>query len=168
MNSINPSARHDADGLRQALERATAPGKAYLGDPKVVEKLVRDLAAGIFSRYSAVGQGHLAAAQAKQADRAAIDALASILQGAHADFSAVGNWNPAGLAASVRTALDKRLSQPAMTDNALAIHEATALFGLALYQLLGELGKSGDEEAVRIRTEAAVVFYSNLFVGLPQ
>lgn len=129
------SSKPGSSGWHLALERATAEGR-YLGDPRVVETLVRHFFAGILTRYSHVADGSMAASDASAADRADCERMGRIFAGLDPDFTSVGDWNGAGLADAFRVDMDERLSGEAELDDLAAITEGFAVMVHTVYDVL--------------------------------
>ena len=97
---METSAKPSSSGLHVALAKANS-GKPYLGDPRVIDSLVRQFVGGACRRIGEVADDGTAREDAVAADKAALFALADILAGKHDSYETIGNWNPCGLASYV-------------------------------------------------------------------
>lgn len=161
------SSKPGSSGWHLALERATAEGH-YLGDPKVVDGIVRHFFSGVVSRYGHVADGDLSPQDASAQDRAECERLGRIFAGADPDYVAVGDWNGSGLADSFRADMDDRLSGDAELDDLAAITEAFAVMVHAVYDVLRSMpvGNGEVDPGTRTKLEAIVGYAVKMLCGV--
>jgi hypothetical protein len=160
------SSKPGSSGWHIALERTTADGH-YLGDPAVVESIVRHFIAGVVTRYGHVSDGDMAGADAAAADRAECERLGRVFAGQDDDYVAVGDWNGAGLADALRADMDERMSGDAELDDLAAITEGLAVIAHAVYDVLRAMpvGRGEVDEASRGKLEAIVRYAAGTLSG---
>lgn len=161
------SSKPGSSGWHIALERATAEGH-YLGDPKVVDGLVRHFFSGVVTRYGHVADGDLDGVTAAAQDRAECERLGRIFAGHDQDYVAVGDWNGAGLADALRADMDDRMSGEAELDDLAAITEAFAVMVHAVYDVLRSMpvGRGEVDAGTQKKLEAIVGYAVKTLSGV--
>lgn len=153
----------DPSGLVASLKAAT-DGRPYLGEPAVVERLLRQFAAEVFTRYDEVGHGILTPADAANADRAECLKLAGIFCGQDAGYAPVREWTGKPLADHLRQRMDRDL-QPD-DDDVQLVAQALAVLVHRLYDVLRHGSDGAPESALMEETEAAVRSMAMALVGV--
>lgn len=134
-----------SSGWHVALGRAR-DGRPYLGDPKVVEKLVVDF-------IHTVANGDTVAEA-----RAEVERLARIFAGKDPAYGPVGDWTPKGLAAEIKVRLGITARDPEA-----AVREALAMLAHAVYREL----RAGDPEAAKPHLRVFAREWVSLLLGTP-
>ncbi|MGN6666602.1 MAG: hypothetical protein ACTHKH_06475, partial [Trinickia sp.] len=155
-----------SSGLQIALAKANSE-KPYLGDPRVIDALVRHFVAGACWRVGAAADGEITREEAVAEDKIALLSLADILAGRNDAYETIGDWNPCGLTAYIRKQLGDRIAAEHAEDNLRVIQQACALMLLNVYAALDLHGKLGDEASTMSGLEFWVSYFSGLFLGLP-
>jgi hypothetical protein len=163
---MDTTTKPGSSGFHIAMDKASGE-KPYLGDPEVIESLVRALVAGAGQRFGEVADGEFDQTDAVATDRAGVLDLAAILCGQNDAYETVGDWNPNGLAAAVRENLADSIEASAATDAVDAVQQACAILLLEVYEVMGTLAQDGDEEAAKDALTGVVGDFTNLFAGLP-
>lgn len=139
--------RHtDPSGLVESLRHADS-GQPYLGDLGAVEKIVREFAGEIITRYDEVGHGVLTPEDAANSDRAQALALGKAFAGQDQGYATVRDWSGKPLADELRRRY-AQLLQPD-DDDAQLIAQRFGLFIHRVYDALRELARGVDAEAVQ-------------------
>lgn len=164
MNEQDQLDRHtDPSGLVASLRHASS-GLPYLGDKAAVEKIVREFAGEILTRYDEVGQGVLTPQDASQADQAQAVKLGKAFAGQDAGYAAVKGWNGPELAAQLqRVYADKIVPED---DPADVIAQRFALLVHQVYDSLRDLAGGANEDAVGQTLAAAVQKLASELVGV--
>lgn len=153
--------RHtDPSGLVESVRHASS-GLPYLGDLATVERLVREFAGEIITRYDEVGHGVLTPHDAADADRSHCLKLGKAFAGQDPGYAAVKDWNPAQ---NLRAAAADKL-QPDDDDAAL-IGQYFGVFVHGVYDALRELAGGADETAVQQHLDSLVRSTSRALVGV--
>lgn len=163
---MDTSTKSGSSGLHIALAKASSD-TPYLGDPKVIDGLVRSLISGSAQRNGQVIDGELSRDDAIAAEKAAVTRLANILAGNDADYETVGDWNPHGLAAAIRKHMSASLNSSAANDDYSAVLQACANLLLEVSEVLNKLARDGDEHDAKLSLEGIAGDYTHLFAGLP-
>lgn len=154
--------RHnDATGLLQSAKQAGAAN--YLGDREVVDRVVRDFAAGVLSRFEQVGDGLLTPNEAAEQDKAACQDMALIFTGRDDDYAIQSGWNDGALVMYVRNRL-KEAIQP--EDDLSVMAQAFAMLVHVIYDQL----RNGGTDAANLAAEIneAVRSFSWLLLGIEE
>ena len=146
--------RHtDPSGLL-ASARAADGGRPYLGSIVDVERLLREFASDVITRFDEVGQGVLTPADASGADTAACLHLGGVFAGRAPGFTPLDGWNGKALADHLREQMVTAL-QPE-DDDAKLIAQALAVFAHQIYDLLREASAGAKDEDLQQSLEASV------------
>lgn len=122
----------DASGFLAAARDAS--GSQYLGDWSVVDRLLRELASGVLTRYHEVATGVLTPADASGEDQAECKRLAGIFTGQDASYTAVKDWTGTGLADHLRQQMGTQIDTS--EEDAGVVAQALAVFVHGVYGVL--------------------------------
>jgi hypothetical protein len=164
--TMDTTTKPGSSGLHIAVGKANS-GKPYLGDPEVVDGLVRELVSGVMQRAGAVADGAMEQGAAVAGDTAAITQMANILAGKVEAYETVGDWNPHGLGNAIREVLADAITEQAATDDDEAVLQAVSILVLEVYGVLQQLAADGNEQNATGSLEGVAGDFTNLFVGLP-
>lgn len=153
----------DPSGLLASLQAAT-DGRPYLGDPAVIERMLRHFASEVLTRYDEVGHGVLTPNDAASADHSACLTLAGILCGKDEAYAPVREWTGKPLADHLRQRMDRDL-QPD-DDDVQLVAQALAVLVHRLYDVLRHGSEGAPESALMEETEAAVRSMALALVGV--
>ena len=146
--------RHtDPSGLL-ASARAADGGRLYLGSPADVERLLREFASDVITRFDEVGQGVITPHDASSSDMAECLRLGGVFAGRDPAYAALEGWNGKPLADHLREQMVTAL-QPE-DDDAKLIAQALAVFVHQVYELLREASAGARDEDLQQTLEASV------------
>lgn len=143
----------DPSGLLESLKAAT-DGRPYLGDPLVVDGLLRKLAVEVLERYDEVGHGVLTPEEAANADRAGCQRLASILCGHEPAYAPVREWTGPQLADHLRDRMRRDIVDD--EDDQSVVAQSIAVLVHKLYDVLRQ-SKDGKSEAAAMEDASAAI-----------
>ena len=146
--------RHtDPSGLLESL-RAGSGGRPYLGNLADVDRILREFASDVITRFDEVGHGVLTPADASAADMARCLELGRAFAGQGDAYITVPGWNGKALADHLRLQMVASL-QPE-EDDAKLIAQALAVFAHQIYDLLREASADAKDEDLQQSLEASV------------
>jgi hypothetical protein len=152
-----------------AQEAPEAAGKLYLGDPAVVDRLVRDFVGGVWNRTTEVSEGTLGRPEGIAANEAAAKAFMEVIAGRDPAYVPMGGWNAnetGGLKSFIRRNLEE-IMHPDMMAKPDGPYEALAAYLMhETYRLLAEMSDL-PEEAVQGRLDGILDDGRRLLLGLP-
>lgn len=141
----------DGSGLIAAVRAAT--GERYLGDLKVIDSLLRELAAGVLNRYNEACNGVLTPSQASTTDQAECLRLAGIFVGNDSNYQAVKNWTGRPIADYMRRHFANQIEVSESDVHVLS--QIIALFVISIYQDVSmELAESELMQSIKSNMEA--------------
>jgi hypothetical protein len=156
--------RHtDPSGLLESLKAAT-DGRPFLGDMQAVERIVRQFAADVITRFDEVGHGVLTPSDAASADRSQCVKLAGVFTGADPAYAPMRDWTGKPLADHLRNRMEHELVPD--DDDVQIVAQAFAVFVHSVYDLLREMSAGAPEEAVQQTLTASVRSFSFALVGV--
>ena len=153
----------DPSGLLESL-RAATDGRPYLGDLPVVEKLLRDFAGEVFTRFDEVGHGVLTPHEASSADRDECLRLARAFCGLDPAYAPVREWSGKPLANHLRQHMAHSLAES--DDDVDVVAQALAVMVHRLYDVLRAGNDGASFSALSQQTEAAVKSMAMALVGV--
>ena len=146
--------RHtDPTGIVASLKAAN-DGRPFLGDLGVVDRLLRQFAAGVFERFDEVGHGILTPNDAASADRAECVKLAAVFCGADPSYAPIRDWTGPQLADHLRARMAHQI-QPD-EDDASVVAQALAVLVHGLYDILRMSGGEERPKVLQQQAEAAI------------
>ena len=157
--------KQESSGLHVALDKASG-GKPYLGDPEVVQILVRKFIRGVLDSFDDVQAGKYPALTASNKNRDSCLEYGLIFSGNNPDYETMGEaWNGPGLRDSILRAfpikdLDKY-------DDTGVIQQGFGMFNLMIYRMLTEFAKTRDGETLQKKIELLVEAVTGLLLGMP-
>ena len=128
--------RDVSDGSGFVAAVRSASGDQYLGDWSVVDRLLRELASGVLTRYHEVATGVLTPNDASREDQAECMRLAGIFTGKDASYTAVKDWTGAGLADHLRQQMGTQIDTS--EEDVGVVAQALAVFVHGIYDVLRE------------------------------
>ena len=156
--------RHtDPSGLLESLKAAT-DGRPFLGDIQAVERIVRQFASEVITRFDEVGHGVLTPSDAAAADQAQCLKLAGVFTGADPAYAPVRNWTGKPLADHLRNRMERELVPE--DDDVQLVAQALAVFVHSIYDLLREASADAPEAETQQTLVAAVRSISMALVGV--
>lgn len=129
---IKDNKRDVTDESEMMAATGAAAGEHYLGDLKVIELLLKELAAGVLNRYNEACIGVLTPSQASTADQEACLRLAGILVGNDSNYQPVNNWTGRPIADYMRRHFSNQIEESESDVHVLA--QIIALFVIRIYQ----------------------------------
>jgi hypothetical protein len=157
------SRKHTSSGWHIALEKASKDN--YLGDPVLVERMLRNFVGRIFFRYEQCVSGVITQEEAKSGDKADCQHLGEIFAGESSDYSSVGDWNGEGLVRYLRELIGEEHCPG--TTNVEVITQVMALLALEVYGLINGLNHGEDEVETRELVEQKISDWKHALLGLP-
>lgn len=154
---------NDPTGLVQSARQATGD-LPYLGDTEAVDRILRELTAGVLDRFDRVGHGLLTPNEAAEADQSECERLGKAFTGGDAGFQVVPGWSTGGLASSVRSKMAESLNVGEADDQVLA--QAFAVFVHHIYDQLNLTGAGGSEAELQDGLNENIRSFTWLLVGL--
>lgn len=156
--------RHtDPSGLLESL-RAGSGGRPYLGNLADVDRILREFASDVITRFDEVGHGVLTPADASAADTARCLELGRAFAGQGDAHITVPGWNGKALADHLRLQMVASL-QPE-DDDAKLIAQAFAVFVHQVYDLLREASGNAPEEEVQASLVGSVQSMARTLLGV--
>jgi hypothetical protein len=156
--------RHtDPSGLLESLKAAT-DGRPFLGDIQAVERIVRQFAADVITRFDEVGHGVLTPGDAAAADQSQCLQLAGVFTGADPAYAPVRNWTGKPLADHLRNRMERELVPD--DDDVQLVAQAFAVFVHSVYELLREASAGAPEAETQQTLVAAVRSISLALAGV--
>lgn len=153
----------DPSGLLESA-RAANDGRPFLGDVQVIQKMLREFASNVFTRYDEVGHGVLTPDDAANADRAECLRLAAVFCGQDGAYAPVREWTGKPLADHLRERMARDL-QPE-DDDVKLVAQALAVLVHRLYDVLRAASAGAPDDALMQTTEAAVHSMAMALVGV--
>ncbi|WP_443698726.1 hypothetical protein [Pseudomonas sp.] len=154
---------NDPTGLVQSANQANN-GLPYLGETDVVDRLLREMTAGVLDRFDRVGHGLLTPGDAADADGAECQRLGTAFAGGDPAFAIVPGWNTGGLAQRVRSKMSE--SVQAGEPDAAVLAQAFAVFVHHIYDQLNITGNGGTEAELQDGLNENIRSFTWLLVGL--
>lgn len=152
-----------------AYEDPDGTDKPYLGDPAVIDGLVRGYVMGIWDRAVAAAEGTTTGEAAAAVDQVQAQAFMKVIAGRDPRYVAMGGWNAnqvGGLRACARKRL-KGVMHPAMLAKRDGPYEALAAYFMQeTYRLLGQAAEL-TEETMQDRLDSIFDDGQLLLLGLP-
>lgn len=162
-DDIELNHHNDPTGLLQSARQANS-GLPYLGDTHAVDKILRELTAGVLDRFDRVGHGLLTPNDAAAADQAECVRLGTAFTGGDAGFAIVPGWSTGGLANRVRDKMAETVKAGETDDQVLA--QAFAVFVHHIYDQLNVAGNGGSEAELQDGLNENIRSFTWLLVGL--
>lgn len=166
MTKSDTTSKAASSGWHIALQRSKAgEDKPYLGDPEVVDGLVRSFVKDICDRFAEVADGGMFAQDAAAKDTEACTAMGRILAGEDPGFTPVGSWNGAPCADyCVKTMPDyiKAEATPAET-----IAQAFAVLVHSVYDVFRDVDEGGDQDDAGLTLQGYVEDWTRMVMGIP-
>ena len=148
----------NASGFATALEQATKPN--YLGDPQVIERLLRNYVHTCLLRLEQMSDNRLEAAKMDMADAYKI---ADILLGKDEDYPPVLAWNKPGI-------IDRWLVDQTQVLGDTAeerVGRTLVIYLCRMYDLLVQC-QNNPHDADQILFDAIVEEFTNVLMGSPE
>lgn len=153
----------DPSGLLESLKAAT-DGRPYLGDPLVVDGLLRQMVVEVLERYDEVGHGILTPEDAANADRDACRKLAGLLCGQDPAYAPVREWTGPQLAEHLRDRMRRDIVED--EDDVSVVAQALAVLVHRIYDLLRRSNDPAAEVAIMDEATSAIRSMSMALVGV--
>jgi hypothetical protein len=147
-----------------------AAGKPYLGDPAVVDRLVRGYVMGLWDTTVAVSTGQMPKDQATAANQAAAQAFMTVIAGCDPAYVPLGGWNAnetGGLKSFIRKALGDLMHPGMLAREPDGPYEALAAYLMReTYQLLAQSSELSEQQ-MRDRLDGIFDDGHRILLGLP-
>ena len=162
-DDIELNHHNDGAGLVQSARQANGD-LPYLGDTDTVDRILRELTAGVLDRFDRVGHGLIAPNDASAADTAECKRLGVAFAGGDSAFAVVPGWNTGALADRVRAKMAETLAADETDADVMA--QAFAVFVHHIYDQLNAMGSGGSEAALQDGLNENIRSFTWLLVGL--
>jgi hypothetical protein len=154
---------NDATGLAEAACQANS-GLPYLGDTETVDRILRELTAGVLDRFDRVGHGLRTPGAAADDDRAECERLGLAFAGQDPGYAVVPIWNTHVLPERIRTKMAETIQ--AGEPDAAVLAQAFAVFVHHIYDQLNITGNGGTEAELQDCLNENIRSFTWLLVGL--
>lgn len=157
------ASHNDATGLVESARQANSD-LPYLGDTEAVDRILRELTAGVLDRFDRVGRGLLSPSDAADGDQAECVRLGVAFTGGDPAYAMVPLWNANSLGNRVREKMAE-VVQPDEPDAAV-MAQAFAVFVHHIYDQLNITGNGGTEAELQDGLNENIRSFTWLLVGL--
>lgn len=140
------------------MSAKAAAGAGYLGDRDVVDRLVRDFAAGVLARFEKVGDGLLTPNDAAEQDKAECLRMEQVFTGHDPAYSPMPGWTTGSLEMYVKA----RMKESIQPDSG-ALAQAFAMLAHVIYDAIRN---AGDPQAMGEQINDGIQSFTFLLLGI--
>lgn len=152
---------NDPTGLLQSAGEASSG--QYLGDQAVIDRLLRDFAAAVMSRFERVARGLLTPEDASEQDKALCFHMARIVLGKEPGYQPQRDWSEKALPMYVRAVMAASIQVNEDDESVMA-----QCFALLAHSIYDQIRAGGNDAAIAVEINNAIKSMTWLLLGVEQ
>lgn len=149
---------HHTDPTGLVMSAKAAAGANYLGDRDVVDRLVRNFAAGVLARFEKVGDGLLTPNEAAEQDKAECVRLEQVFTGQDPAYSPMPGWTTGSLEMYVKA----RMKEAIQPDSGVLAQA----FAMLVHVIYDAIRSSADPQAMGEQINDGIQSFTFLLLGI--